>query len=124
MIPTPEKTIELLKTCADSWTDPDYCDVSCPFRGTKRACDDSLMEHAAEVIASLLLQNESLKAERDALYEHMKAEGNCMHCKHKDCSEDCDGYCPECLVQDQCPCYGCTTTNNHWEWEGVLQNAP
>lgn len=77
-----------------------------------------------DMLAECYERIEQLAKERDALHAIVAKDGLCETCKHH-------GTCPleggpiemDCVVceNEDCPCVGCTTKTDHWEWVGVKE---
>ncbi len=72
------------------------------------------------VIALAQRKQTEAEAERDALFERIKARRSCMDCKHYDYCEFDDATVIDCMncVTKNCPCYQCSSSSR-WEWRGL-----
>lgn len=79
---------------------------------------------------AILYHIEKLEAERDAAVEDIKEAHDsycgCVTCKNYrvngDCQEPPDTFCPNCS-HDDCPCKGCSSNLEKWEWRGVQKEG-
>lgn len=116
----------------------------CPVVGNKD-CFEEVNTAAAELIERLTAENADLRkeiewkdmvialtqrkqaeaeAERDALFEQIKASRSCLDCKHFDYCEFDDATvinCMNCLTKN-CPCRQCVNSSR-WEWRGAPEEV-
>ncbi len=86
---------------------------------------DRKYECLTEMLSDALSYIQQLERERDALLNIVRQYGECEICLHRvtddtDCEEACY-MCGECN-KEECVCCGCTTTNSHWDWEGIKED--
>lgn len=110
---TPDEIKSMLNCCATS-----TCDC-CPYYDA-----DDYDECTGAMAETALAYIQQLERERDALLNIVRQYGECEICLHRvtddtDCEEACY-MCGECN-KEECVCCGCTTTNSHWDWEGIKE---
>ena len=104
-----------LECCIESTCEP------CRPYGNASNCNFAI--HLLEDVLGYIQQ---LEAERDAAVEDIKeahdAYCGCVTCKNyrvnADCQEPLGTFCPNC-PNDNCPCKGCSSKLEKWEWRGV-----
>ena len=131
---TPDEIKKGLECCGKGLTWNETCGTGCPYQG--KYITGCSMEISADALA-LIQQLEDhlreatkkvkqLEAERDAAVEDIKEAHDsycgCVTCKNyrvnADCQEPPDTFCPNCS-HDYCPCKGCSSNLENWQWRGV-----
>lgn len=119
---TPDEIKEAMLHCS-----PVSCrSTGCPYKADTPKYEGDMPVCRMKLWHDMRHLIQQLEAERDAAVKDIKEAHDsfcgCVTCKNyrvnADCHEPPSTFCPNCS-HDDCPCKGCSSKLENWQWRGV-----